>query len=84
MLEIEKIAAKKFVEIKGMEYLDIDKYTMTKNVTDIKESNEMKFEFMIAKARHKEGCNIIVDESIPWDETFLLYVNKTTGECRIA
>ena len=46
MLEIEKIAAKKFVEIKGMEYLDIDKYTMTKNVTDIKESNEMKFEFM--------------------------------------
>ena len=37
MLEIEKIAAKKFVEIKGMEYLDIDKYTMTKNVTDIKD-----------------------------------------------
>lgn len=44
----------------------------------------MKFEFMIAKARHKEERNIIIDESIPWDEKFLLYVNKTTGECRIA
>lgn len=84
MLEIEKIAAKKFVEVKGMKYLDINKYTITKNVTDTIDSNEVEFEFMIAKARHKKESNIIVDESIPWDERFLLYVNKTTGECRIA
>lgn len=57
ILDTEKIAARKFVEIKGMEYLDSNKYTMSKNVTEEKESNEIKFEFFIAKARPKQDLS---------------------------
>lgn len=84
ILDTEKIAARKFVEIKGMEYLDSNKYTMSKNVTEEKESNEIKFEFFIAKARPKQDGKIVVDENIPWDEIVLIYVDKETGKCRVA
>lgn len=84
MLDIEKIVARKFIEIKGMEYFDSNKYTMSKNVMEVKESNEIKFEFFIAKARPKQDGKIVVDESIPWDEIVLIYVDKETRECRVA
>ena len=83
-LEIEKIAAKKFVEIKGMEYLDSSKYTISKIVSDSIESNEVKIEFLIAKARPKNTETILVNESIPWDEVITIYIDATTGECRVA
>ena len=60
MIEIEKIAARKFVEIKGNDYLDSSKYTMSKCVTESIESNEIKFEFFVAKARPKIRVKLLL------------------------
>ena len=84
MIEIEKIAARKFVEIKGNDYLDSSKYTMSKCVTESIESNEIKFEFFVAKARPKKSSEIIVDENVSWDEVISIYVDRKTGQCRDA
>ena len=84
MIEIERIAARKFVEIKGVDYLDTNKYIMSKNVTYMEETNEIKFDFLIAKAGPKEAHNIVVDESIPWDEIISISVNKETGSCQVS
>ena len=83
MLEIEKIAAMKFIEIKGTEYLDSNKYNMAKSVSNSKDGKEVKFVFMIAKARPKLSGVITVDESIPWDEEVAIVVDIETGECRV-
>ena len=82
-IDVEIIAARKFVEIKGMEYLDSSKYTMSKNVTKMQLNNEIQFEFLIAKARPKKEGKIVVDETIPWDEVISICVNTVTGECRV-
>lgn len=84
MIEIEKIAARKFIEIKGNDYLDSSKYTMSKCVTESIESNEIKFEFLVAKARPKNSSEIVVDEDVSWDEVISIYVDKETGKCRVA
>lgn len=81
MLDIEKIAAKKFIELKGMDFLDSGKYTMSKNISNVE--NEVKFEFLIAKANPKKAGAISVDERVPWDEIVSIYVNSQTGECRV-
>ena len=83
MIEIEKITARKFIEIKGSDYLDSSKYTMSKCVTELVESNEIKFEFLISKARPKNSSEIIVDETVSWDEVISICVNKETGKCRV-
>ena len=82
MTDIEKIAAKKFVELKGTEYLNSDKYNMSKKVRRIDESGEIEFKFLIAKAKPKRTSEITVDESIPWDETVSILVDENTGKCR--
>ena len=85
MNEIERIAAQKFIDTKGIEYIDSSKYTMSKNTTTIESTNEMKFDFFISKAKHKNpNEGIMVDETVSWDEIVSIYVNMETGESRIA
>jgi hypothetical protein len=57
---------------------------MSKSVSNSKDGKEVKFEFMIAKARPKMSGAITVDETIPWDEMVSIFVDVATGKCRVA